>query len=112
MISEPTIKNRAAGGARFLDEVDPGWHQRVDPDLLDMSVAWIEFDSGCGCVLAQLDGKHFQGGLRQYNIQFETSTGLGFTFETPDFDYTSQWEKLTDAWRTEILSRRKEEATT
>ena len=109
MISEKTMKNRAAGGARFLDEVDPGWHERVDPDLLNMSVAWIDMDKGCGCVLAHLDGRHFQGGLRRYDIRFEASAGLGFTFESPDFDYTSQWDILTAAWREEILSRRIEE---
>ena len=111
MISEKMLSDRAAGGARFLDEVDPGWEWHLDVDKLSMSVAWIDQD-GCGCVLAQLDGKHFQDGLRSYHIEYKQAEVLGFTIEPPDFDYTSQWDKLTDLWRTEILFRRKEEATT
>ena len=111
MISEKTITNRAAGGARFLDEIDHDWYQRVDSDLLDMSIAWMGTDQKCGCILAQLHGRHFQDGLRLYRISHMESATLGFTLNSPDFDFTGQWDKLTAAWREEILSRHTQEET-
>ena len=42
-----TVAERVAAGAAFLDEREPGWCKRIDPDRLDMSAE-------CRCVLGQL----------------------------------------------------------
>ncbi len=109
--SERLLQHRAAAGAQLLDALDEGWQWRADPEKLQMDVGRI-LENGCGCVLAQLDGRSFQGSINSYQIDKEAEVPLGFTLDRPDFDHTSQWDKLTVAWRAEILSRRQvEEAT-
>ncbi len=106
--SKTTLLARARAGAQLLDTLDPGWQWRVDPEKLRMDIGWI-LENGCGCVMAQLDGRSFDQGLDHYQIDGEEPVPLGFTLDRPDFDHTSQWDKLTVAWRTEVLSRRKED---
>jgi hypothetical protein len=47
-------RRRAARGAAYLDDVDPGWHRRLDLGALALP------DSG-SCVLGQLHGTFRQG---------------------------------------------------
>ena len=44
-------------GIAWLDDQDPTWRERVDPDRLDMAMGayWRDLADNCGCVGAQLD---------------------------------------------------------
>lgn len=53
-VSPERARRRAARGAAYLDDVDPGWHCRLDLGALAL-------DDGGGCVLGQLHGTFRQG---------------------------------------------------
>jgi hypothetical protein len=107
----PSAHLRVAEGARYLDDEDPGWYQRVDPETLELS------DGRC-CVLGQLHGEYRRGLLRTL-INASSApraslspTALGFQCvqgvnpAAQDDDY----RHLTRAWTAEILRRRFDEA--
>lgn len=101
---------RAARGAAYLDDVDPGWFERVDPETLALG------DGHC-CVLGQLHGEFRLGLGRTAILQFGSApraslspVSLGFHGVTgvperwQDLDYVY----LTDAWQAEIRCRQEE----
>ena len=53
-ISYESACERAARGAAYLDEVDPGWYSRLDSDALQLA-------NGKACVLGQLHGDFRMG---------------------------------------------------
>ncbi|MFB6097787.1 MAG: hypothetical protein ABEK84_01465 [Salinibacter sp.] len=59
-ITEDAVQERVQRGAEYLDEVDPGWHRRIDPDAL-------ELENGRRCVLGQLHGE-FRLGLGRSHV--------------------------------------------
>jgi hypothetical protein len=101
---------RAARGAAYLDDVDPGWHRRLDLGALALS-------DGGSCVLGQLHGT-FRSGLgraRLFNVGSAPRASLspvahGFHCvhagdeETERRDYAL----LNRAWQEEV--RRRQEA--
>ena len=54
-ITEGAVQERVQRGAAYLDDVDPGWHRRVNANTL-------ELEDGRHCVLGQLHGE-FRLGL-------------------------------------------------
>ena len=59
-ITAEAARQRAARGAAYLDEVDPGWHRLVDADALDLG-------SRHACVLGQRYGG-FRPGLARAGL--------------------------------------------
>lgn len=53
-VSPERARRRAARGAAYLDDVDPGWYRRLDLEALTL-------DDGRSCVLGQLHGTFRQG---------------------------------------------------
>lgn len=102
----PTARERAAAGATLLDQVAPGWYEKVKIRQLDLS-------SGCRCVLAQLEER--QSGNASYaeglgrllsfipsrRVRERRARELGF-----DYAGGSDYPLLTEAWRDEIRKRR------
>lgn len=101
---------RVNRGAAYLDEVDPAWHERIDPETLELR-------SGESCVLGQLHGE-FRLGLRRSHL-FHCSSApranlspisYGFfcakdvseELQERDYDY------LNEAWRLAIWKRRRQ----
>lgn len=54
MIINPEAMQRAERGAELLDRVSPGWHEKIDPDILYMMCTKY-------CVLGQLYGDFSDG---------------------------------------------------
>jgi hypothetical protein len=99
---------RATRGAAYLDEADPGWHERLNP-------ATLELADGAHCVLGQLHGGFRDGLLRARVLDLSSAplaslspVGLGFQArrdlggEVEALDYAF----LNRAWREAIAARR------
>ena len=99
---------RAGRGAALLDDQDPGWAGRVDPDGLHLS-------DGRACVLGQLHGDYRRGLGRARVLDLSSAPGrfvspvdLGFQAvgdlggAAEALDYTH----LTRAWRECVTERR------
>ena len=99
---------RARSGAAFLDDADPGWASRVDPDTLVLG-------DGQACVLGQLHGDYRRGLFRSrvldgssafsrfvspVDLGFQASGAAGAASERLDYAF------LTRAWREEVRQRR------
>ena len=65
-ISLEDARTRVERGADYLDEIDPGWHRRVDPDTLELS-------SGSSCILGQLHGDFRMGLSRSQLINLSSA---------------------------------------
>ena len=101
-------RRRAARGAAYLDDADPGWHERLDPDHLTLA------DGTC-CVLGQLHGD-FRLGLGRSSILHLSSApraslspvDLGFLCVqgVSDAWQAHDYGLLDRAWREEIARRR------
>lgn len=65
-ISLSHARTRVRRGATYLDDVDPGWHRRVDPDTLELS-------SGSSCILGQLHGDFRMGLSRSHLINMSSA---------------------------------------
>lgn len=96
---------RAAAGAVYLDERDPGWHNSIDLDDLDL---------GCGakCILGQLyDG--YGPGLVAAGIVDSVSehrstdkeVSLGFLPVSEGDEFFTDTVALDEAWIREIEAR-------
>ena len=99
---------RAGRGAALLDDQDPGWAARVDPDGLALG-------DGQACVLGQLHGDYRRGLGRARVLDLTSAPGrfvspvdLGFQAvgdlggPAEDLDYAL----LTRAWRERVAARR------
>lgn len=106
-ITEEAVRDRVQRGASYLDEVDPGWHRRVNADVL-------ELEDGQHCVLGQLHGE-FRLGLGRSRVLTLSSAPRaslspvaygfkcveGVSEKWKDRDY----ELLTKAWREAVRVR-------
>ena len=106
-ITEEAVRERVQRGATYLDESDPGWHRRLDPDTLELG-------SGDRCVLGQLHGE-FRLGLGRSGMLslssapraslspvahgFKCVEGVSETWQARDY------ELLTQAWRAAVRAR-------
>lgn len=90
---------RACRGAKLLDAERPGWARRVRITKLDQAQGSLS-ESGCGCVLAQVDGSYEDGRFALGLTWPDDDVRLGF--DTLDDDYG----RLTEAWRAVIRTRR------
>ena len=101
-------RQRARRGAAYLDDADPGWHERLDPENLALA------DGTC-CVLGQLHGD-FRLGLGRAAI-FDLSSApraslspveLGFLCvqNVPAAWQDQDYALLDRAWQEEIVQRR------
>lgn len=79
------VAERVAAGARFLDEHEPGWWQRINVSRLNLS-------DSCRCIRGQLDGD-----------ADEFDPNLGFDIYPLDDD--AAYDELTAEWRRVITSR-------
>lgn len=88
----------AARGAAFLDEVAPGWRERIDVERLDIA-------SSCSCVLGQLwEGSYhpFTCAVDDLGI-VDSVRHLGF--EVPGEEVgEAAYSVLTQAWRGILLA--------
>jgi hypothetical protein len=106
-ISLQSARDRASRGAAYLDDVDPGWHERIDLEELALA-------SGEACVLGQLHGD-FRFGLgrsRLVNFTSAPKASLSpvaygfFAHEHPnDANQAREYELLDSAWMEEIQKR-------
>jgi len=106
-ITEEAVRERVERGATYLDDVDPGWHRRVNADTL-------ELEDGEHCVLGQLHGG-FRLGLGRSHVLslssapraslspvaygFKCVEGVSEAWQARDY------ELLTAAWRKAVRAR-------
>jgi len=88
------IAQRAAAGARFLDQRTPGWENRINTETLNIA-------SGNNCALGQVYGSYGVG--LSLTGAAPQSMSLGFS-STGNID--REYELLTQAWRKEVQDRR------
>lgn len=95
-----SIEERAAEGAKFMDEARSGWYKEVDLETLHLG--W-----GDCCILGQLFGD-YEEGLIELNLtgpwSETTSRRLGFLVGGYN-DTSLGYQKLTEAWKKEIKAR-------
>jgi len=90
-------------GANFLDEVDPGWQDKINKDTLNLR-------SSYNCVLGQLS-EEFHKGMKQHGLSYEDCWRLGFLIVSPSLEeqtLRSVYFRLTWAWRRRIAERQPE----
>jgi len=100
------IEARVAKGAKFLDGKMLGWHRHVDLGTLDLS-------TGRQCILGQLYADvatpFFGGwsfGRLHLGLEGRDVDRMGFYISRLDKMRGATWERLTMAWRQEIVTRR------
>ncbi len=106
-----TIDERVNNGIALLDEVEPGWRNKIDLDRLDMNWATPDAErprnKECCCVGGQLatdaDVDYYGwseriSGLNQDGYQHEQWRAwvVAHGFETADAE---DWDELTAAWK-------------
>lgn len=97
-----TIADRAAAGAAWLDQHEPGWVNLIDLGELDLG----ECES---CILGQLVGD-FEDAVQRHQLVPLTAVALGFDLDPAcpegDAGCTCDFPALTTAWRELIAGRR------
>lgn len=111
-ITPAYARQRVRRGASYLDELDPGWHTRVDPDTLELA-------SGRACVLGQLHGD-FRMGLGRAQILNLTSapraslSPVAYGFQclqrVPDTAQDRDYDLLNHAWQEAVRERQRTDA--
>lgn len=111
-ISLEYAQERVRRGAAYLDDVDPGWHRRVDPATLELS-------SGSSCILGQLHGDFRMGLSRAHLINlssapraslspvsygFQCVSGVDDAVQDRDYVYLNQ------AWQEAVRKRYADDA--
>lgn len=106
-ISLEYARTRVERGADYLDEVDPGWHRRVDPDTLELS-------SGSSCILGQLHGDFRMGLSRSQIINLSSaprtslspvSYGFQCVNDVDEADEDRDYAYLNQAWQEAVQKR-------
>ncbi len=102
------LASRAAAGAAALDERQPGWAARIDPDQIDLA-------SNPGNPLTLLCGDFYEGLLDLVHIDpdpqvrshpYTWAVTHGFDIDASVVDATAAYAELDACWRTEIARRR------
>lgn len=111
-ITEEKVQERVRRGAEYLDDMDPGWHRRVNADTL-------ELEDGRHCVLGQLHGEFRLGLGRSHVITLSSApraslSPVAYGFKCVE-GVSDEWqardyELLTQAWRTAVRSRQEADA--
>jgi len=111
-ISLSYARTRVQRGADYLDEFDPGWHRRVDPQTLQLS-------SGSSCILGQLHGDFRMGLSRSHLINLSSapraslspvSYGFQCVSGVSDAAQDHDYEYLNQAWREAVQRRQADDA--
>lgn len=106
-ITEEAVQERVQRGAAYLDEVDPGWHRRVNADTL-------ELEDGRHCVLGQLHGEFRLGLGRSHLVSLSSAPRASLSPVAHGFkcvgNVSEAWqardyELLTAAWREAVQTR-------
>lgn len=112
-VTEAAVRKRVQRGAEHLDEADPGWHRRIDPDALELG-------SGHRCVLGQLHGGFRLGLGRSHVLSLSSApraslSPVAYGFKcvegVSDEQQARDYDLLTQAWREAIRSRWAEDLT-
>lgn len=112
-ISLTYARARVQRGADYLDEFDPGWYRRVDPQTLELS-------SGASCILGQLHGDFRMGLSRSHLINLSSapraslspvSYGFQCVSGVSDDAQEQDYEHLNQAWREAVQQRQANDAT-
>jgi hypothetical protein len=98
---DDTFETRIERGMRLLDELEPGWRERVDLGRLDMS-------SCLTCILGQLYGDYTQG-LSELGVW--DAEAYGFDTYGPDPTTSQRYQELTAAWQEALRPAGEEPAT-
>lgn len=108
-ITPAYARQRVRRGATYLDDLDPDWHRRVDPDTLELA-------NGQACVLGQLHGD-FRMGLGRAQILNLTSaprpslSPVAYGFQclqrVPDAAQDRDYDLLNRAWQEAIRERQR-----
>jgi len=111
-ITPAFARQRVRRGATYLDDLDPDWHGRVDPDTLELA-------NGQACVLGQLHGD-FRMGLGRAQILNLTSaprpslSPVAYGFQclqrVPDAAQDQDYDLLNQAWQEAIRERQRKDA--
>ncbi|PSQ98506.1 MAG: hypothetical protein BRD48_07000 [Bacteroidetes bacterium QS_9_68_14] len=106
-VSPERARRRAARGAAYLDDVDPGWHRRLDLGALAL-------EDGAGCVLGQLHGT-FRRGLGRARLFCPGSApraslspvahGFHCVHAGDEETEARDYELLDEAWQEEVRQR-------
>jgi hypothetical protein len=91
-----TIADRVAAGVTMLDEVYPGWRDRIDVSALEMSDPY-------DCVMGQLTGS-YDAWARDNEVPTDQAYHWGLYEPTrwdelPSANIYDQYDALTRAWR-------------
>lgn len=101
------MRERVRRGAEYLDERDPGWHRRINPDTLELG-------SGDRCVLGQLHGEFRLGLGRSGVLSLSSAPRASLSPVAHGFkcvgDVSEEWQAhdyalLTQAWRAAVRAR-------
>lgn len=111
-ITQEKVAERVRRGAEYLDEMDPGWHRRVEADTL-------ELEDGRHCVLGQLHGEFRLGLGRSHVITLSSApraslSPVAYGFKCVE-GVSDEWqardyELLTKAWRAAVRARQETDA--
>lgn len=101
-----SIEKRVARGADLLDEIYPGWENRISLRQLDIGCSF-------GCIIGQLYGQFTRYSVEEkIGVRLWSTPKYGFADHVYTTRYSSkirQWEKLTDEWRRVIMARHKKQ---
>lgn len=95
--------SRVAKGAALLDEMEPGWYQKIDLDTLSLG-------SCSTCVIGQLYGYYCERSLIALGLDYESDYIFGFDAQFRNGQYEEEtYLTLTSLWREEINQRLQQE---
>lgn len=106
-ITAENARNRVQRGAEYLDNVDPEWYRRVNPETLELG-------DGRHCILGQLHGEFRLGLGRSHLINMSSapraslspaSYGFKCIEGVPDEWKARDYAFLNDAWQEAVRSR-------
>ena len=107
-LTQDEARARVARGAAHLDQVRPGWHERIDVGTLTL---W----DPCGCIVGQLSGAQFPVGLLALRVAWGKSVEYGFEFpiwmplmipaDARQQICREHYQPLQDAWIEAIAAR-------
>lgn len=112
-ITPEKARERVQRGAAFLDNADPEWYRRVDPETLALS-------DGHHCVLGQIHGEFRLGLGRSHLISLSSApraslSPVAYGFKCVD-GVSDDWQKrdydlLDEAWKEAVQNRQADDPT-